>query len=200
MSAHTHIHIYIYTHTWGGGGLRACRDTHLLMPCQSWRAACRVTGGLAMRFPWRPVQRSWSLNPGRPELSAFSRVWCHYNGRKPAPVCTTAKQEDMNGLDAIIQQCESHHVFFFFYYSEPSLSRPLSLPRWLTDVLIYRPATSKSHIPRCNACLHQFQVALFCVYVFFVFPAILSDSDSVSSAQISAWIMSQSWSTLKTNT
>ena len=171
MSAHTHMHIY----THGGGELRACGDTHLLMPCQSWRAACRATGGFAMRFPWRPVQRSWSLNPGRPELSAFSRVWCHYNGRKPAPVCTTANKKTWTDWTQLFSSVNRTT----FFYSEPSLSRLLSLPRWLTDVLIYRPATSKSHIPRCNACLHQFQVALFCVLTYpFFSPAILSDSDS----------------------
>ncbi len=85
MSAHTHTHA-------GRECKHARIDTHLLMLCRSWRAASRVTRGFATLFPWRPVQRSWSLNLGCPLLSAFWRVWCHYNGKKPAPVGTSANK------------------------------------------------------------------------------------------------------------
>lgn len=43
MSAHTHTH---------GGSMRAFRNTHLPMLCQSWRAVSRVTRGFVMWFPW----------------------------------------------------------------------------------------------------------------------------------------------------
>lgn len=72
-------------HAW----LQKC--THLLMLCQSWRAVSTMTTGL--QFPWRPVHRSWSLNLGRPELTAFSHASCRYNGRTPEPWCPTAKEK-----------------------------------------------------------------------------------------------------------
>lgn len=72
-------------HAW----LQKC--THLLMLCQSWRAVSTMTTGL--QFPWRPVHRSWSLNLGRPELTAFSHALCRYNGRTPEPWCPTAKEK-----------------------------------------------------------------------------------------------------------
>lgn len=84
MSTHTAVH---------RGSVRACRDTHLLMLCHSWRAVSTVERGFAAWFPWRPVRRSRSLDPGPPELSAFLHVWCHNNGMKPAPVYTTANNK-----------------------------------------------------------------------------------------------------------
>lgn len=44
------ISAHVHTHTLGS--MRACRDTHLLMLCQSWRAVSRVMRGYAMWFPW----------------------------------------------------------------------------------------------------------------------------------------------------
>lgn len=80
MSTHTDVRT---------GGAPACGDTHLLMLRRSWRAASTAMRGLAREFPWRPVQRSWSLDPERPEFLAFWRVW-HNDGTKPAPVYATA--------------------------------------------------------------------------------------------------------------
>lgn len=80
-------------HAW----LQKC--THLLMLCQSWRAMSTMTTGL--QFPWRPVHRSWSLNLGRPELTAFSHASCRYNGRTPEPWCPTAKEKKKILLHAV---------------------------------------------------------------------------------------------------
>lgn len=80
-------------HAW----LQKC--THLLMLYQSWRAVSTMTTGL--QFPWRPVHRSWSLNLGRPELTAFSHASCRYNGRTPEPWCPTAKEKKKILLHAV---------------------------------------------------------------------------------------------------
>lgn len=82
----THVHAY------AGEACMPAECTHHLMLCQSWRAVSKTTTGL--RFPWRPVHRSWSLNPGRPELSAFSRASCRYNGRMPVPWCQQKKKNN----------------------------------------------------------------------------------------------------------